>query len=383
MMQIRFWLIVSAAVNAGLLMVLVWTRREPGLEPTQGHVPGARVEAAVPKDVSTEQAPTKIDSLAGMRDALRSAGVAPDLIGQVLQGMIQRERYKARRAASWWRGTPYGGDLMFADPMAMHEDRQALLELMDEEALAAEAAKQQDLSYLPEDKRDKVAAILRDYLDVNLQNRVAGLRVASDQARDELLRAEMERDLRGVLGPEEYLEHTLRDGLSKDWIRLRMDAASLDLTEQEFRDTARLLLVARQITDEKARIEAVEKIHEALREKVGPERIFVARAKNSYEYTRLREAQVRFGFPQATTDQVVEVWKKTYDAAEALRADKAADKTAKQAAWSTLAAETRKEILDTLGAEAGEAYLAQSMDWLRDWGRGEDSRMVGGLMGER
>lgn len=382
-MNIRSWLVVSVAVNAGLLTLLVWTRREPGLEAPQRHVIVASVEAAVPKVSGTERTPPKIESLAGMRDAMRSAGVAPDLIAQVLQGMIQRERYKARRAASWWKGTPFGGDLMFADPMEMHEDRQALLGLMDEKAMSAEAANQQDLSYLPEDKRDKVAAILRDYLEVKLLNRVAGLRVASDQARDEMLRAEMERDLRGVLSPEEYLEHTLRDGLSRDWIRLRMDAAKFDLTEQEFRDTARSLLVARQIGDEKARIEAVEKIHEALGEKVGPDRIFVARAKNTFEYTQLREAQIRFGFSQTATDSVIETWKRTYAAAEALRAAEPADGAARQAAWRELAAKTRKEMLDTLGAEAGEAYLTQSMGWLSEWASGEDTRMGGGLMGKR
>jgi hypothetical protein len=382
-MNVRSWLVISVAVNVGLLAMLVWTRREPGLDAPQRPVSIASVEAAAPKVVSTEQAPAKIESLADMRDALRSAGVAPDLIAQVLQGMIQRERFKARRAASWWKGTPFGGDLMFADPMAMHEDRQALLGLMDEKAMSAEAANQQDLSYLPEEKRGKVAAILRDYLEVNLLNRVAGLRVASDQARDELLRAELERDLRGVLSPEEYLEHTLRDGLSRDWIRLRMDAASMDLTEQEFRDTARLLLTARQLADEKARIEAVEKIHEALRAKVGPDRIFVAQAKNTFEYTQLREAQIRFGFSQTATDSVIETWKRTYAAAEALRAAEPADGAARQAAWRELAAKTRKEMLDTLGAEAGEAYLTQSMGWLSEWASGEDTRMGGGLMGKR
>jgi hypothetical protein len=383
MMNVRFWLIGSVAVNVGLLVMLAWTRREPGQESPQRHVSVASVEAAVPTVLSADQPPPKIVSLAGMRDALRSAGVAPDLIAQVVNGMLQRERYKARRAASWWKGTPYGGDLSRTDPMDMHADQQALRELMDPRFLASEAVKQQDLSYLPEDKRAKVAAILRDYFDVSWQTRVAGLRVSSDQARDELLRAEMQRDLREVLSSEEYLEHTLRDAQSEDWIRLRIDAARFDLTEQEFRDTARSLLVARQIADEKVRIEAVERIHEELRKKVGPDRIFVARAKNTSEYTQLREAQIRFGFPQTATDSVIETWKRTYAAAESMRANGPADRAAKQAAWRELAAKTRKEILDTLGTEAGEAYLTQSMGWLSEWASGEDTRMGGGLMGRR
>lgn len=325
----------------------------------------------------------QIESLAEMRDVLRGAGVAPEQIAQVLQGMLHRERHRTRQASSWWKGSPYGGDLIFADPMDRYADQQTLRGLMGEIVWETDAAGKLDLDFLPEGKRARVAGIVRDYSEVRRLSRVAGLRVASDQSRDELLRVELQRDLREALSGEEYFEFTLRDTESREWTRLRIDAARFDLTEREFRDTARLLLAARQITDEAARMEAVERIHDELRAQLGPDRVFTARVKNSPEYVQLREAQIRFGFSQAALDRVIETWKQTYEAAEALRADSQSGAEDGRASWRRLATETRSQLLATLGAEAGEAYLAQSMVWLRDWDSGEDTRMGGGLMSKR
>lgn len=382
-MRARYWLFVSVFVNALLLVLLIRTPRGTDRQPSSDSGASARAEIAAPKPLIPERAPKKSESLSDVRDVLRAAGVPADLMEQVLRGMLYKERYKATRASTWWKGTPFGGDLRRVDPMEMNEVEAELRRLVDDSAAVAQAVSDLNLDYLPEDKRTKVAGILRDYAEVGRQNRAAGMYIRSDQSREELLRDELQRDLREVLTPEEYLEHTLRDSMSKDWIRLRMDAASLDLTELEFRETARALLVARQIGDEKTRNDAVEKIHTALREKVGPDRIFLARAKNCFEYTQLRQAQVRFGFPQATTDRVIETWKKTYKAAEALRADTNADKAAIAEGWRALAVDTRNEILATLGAEVGNEYMTQSLNWLRDWESGDDTRISGGLMGKR
>lgn len=379
-MQLRSWFVVSLTLNVGLLLALVWAQRENSAATSSSFARNEAAESMVsqPKGTSHEGA-----SLIGIRDALRAAGVAPDQIEQVLRGALQKQRYRAKRDSSWWKGTPYGGDLRRSDPMEMHQERQELRRLVDDSSLLASDASNLDLDYMPEAKRSAVARILLDYAEVGARNTASGLRVSADKAQEDLLRAELQRDLRAVLTEEEYFEYALRDLQSTEWVRLRMDAASLDLTDVEFRETARALLAARALVDPEARTKAVEQIHADLRARVGADRIFIVRAKNSHEFYQLREAQVRFGFPQAATDRVVAAWHRASQTAETLRAENPPDEATRTSAWRALAAETRKEIVAALGAEAGDAYLEQaSMEWLRDWERGADTRWAG-LMGKK
>lgn len=377
-MQLRSWFMVSLVLNAGLLCLLGWTWRAAGDAKTGEQTDDRRraadavVEANTPKNQPTPREPT---SLIEMRDALRAAGVAPDQIMQVLSGMLSQQHSRAKRASSWWKGTPFGGNLQFADPMEMHREQAELRRLMDEPALLATARRELDLSYLPEGKREAVARVLSDYAEVKLRHAASGLHFSADQAREELLRAELQRDLRAVLTEAEYLEHTLRDMGSAEWTRLRMDAAAMNLTEQEFRETARALLAARSLVDEGARLKAVEQVHAELRARVGEERIWEASAKNSHEFYQLRSAQVRFGFSQDAADRVVTAWRRAYEAAEGVRAE--TDGTKRAAAWRALAADTRKDVVVALGEQASQAYLEQSMHWLNDWERGEDTRWSG------
>jgi hypothetical protein len=382
-MQLRPWLVVSLTLNVGLLLALGWTQLARG-SATSSHASSlAHNEVAAAMVSQPKTTPHESVSLIGMRDALRAAGVAPDQIEQVLRGTLQKQRYRAKRASSWWKGTPYGGDLQFADPMEMHREEKEIRQLVDAPSLLASAASDLDLDYMPEAKRAALARILLDYAEVGARNMASGLRFSADQARDDLLRTELQRDLRGVLTEEEYFEYTLHDGQSKEWTRLRMDAVSLGLTDVEFRETARALLAARALADPDARTKAVEQIHADLRTRVGADRIFDVRAKNSSEYYQLREAQVRFEFPQAATDSVVATWHRVSQTAEALRAKAPQDEATRAAAWRALAAETRNEVVAALGPEAGGAYLEQSMGWLREWANGTDTRMSGGMMGKR
>jgi hypothetical protein len=382
-MQLRSWLGVSLTVNVGLLLALVWTQLEKGAATSSTVSSNILVRASSDEIAESPEATShEHASLIGVRDALRAAGVAPDQIEQVLRGTLQKQRYRAKRASSWWKGTPYGGNLQLADPMEMHREQEEIRRLVDESALLANAMSDLDLDYMPEAKRGAVAHILRDYAEVNARHGASGLRFSADMTRENLLRTELQRDLRAVLTEEEYFEYTLRDPQSQEWVRLRMDAASLGLTEQEFRETAQALLAARSLVDTQARTNAVEQIHADLRVLVGADRLFEVRAKNSHEFYQLREAQVRFGFPQAATDRVVEAWHRASQAAEALRAA-APDEATRASAWRALATETRKEVVAALGTEAGDAYLEQSMGWLREWASGADTRMSGGMMGRR
>lgn len=382
-MQLRPWFVVSLTLNVGLLLALIWTQRDTSPANTPARASSSsNNKVAAPMASQPEATSREGTSLISIRDTLRAAGVAPDQIEQVLRGALFKQRYRAKRASSWWKGTPYGGNLQFVDPMETHREEQELRQLVDESSLLASSASDLDLDYMPEAKRAAVTRILLDYAEIGRRNTASGLRLSADRARDDLLRAERQRDLRAVLTKEEYFDYTLRDSQSEEWVRLRMDATSLGLTEAEFRETAQVLLTARSLEDPEARTHAVEKIHADLRTRVGADRIFDVRAKNSHEFYQLREAQVRFGFPQDATDRVVATWHRISQEADALRAA-APDEATRASAWRALAAETRKEVVAALGTEAGDAYLEQSMDWLRDWTRGADTRMSGGMMGRR
>lgn len=374
---------LSVALNFGLLTALIWTLRESRPAPSPPPPPFTTAKLTPPSSPRPQGATQDRPSLADMRDILREAGVASDQIQNVLLRTLQSERHQARRASSWWKGTPYGGDLQLADPVEMHADHEEVRRVMNESFLSAKIASERDLHYLPEAKRQAVARILQDYAEVHARYAVSGLRIAADQKREELLRQELQHDLIAVLTKEAYLEHTLRDLHSTEWIRLRMDAASLDLTEQEFREAAQEFLTARALANPEERSLAVEQIHADLRTRVGADRIFMVRARNSHDFSQLRSAQLRFGFPQSTTDRVLANWHRAYVAAEALRAETATDEASQGTAWRELAAKTRDDLVDALGTEAAEAYLQQSMNWLRDWESGRDTRNSGSVVGKR
>jgi hypothetical protein len=44
----------------------------------------------------------------------------------------------------------------------------------------------------------------------------------------------LQRDLRAILTEKEYFGHSLGDTQSTEWVRLRMEATSLDLTDAEW-----------------------------------------------------------------------------------------------------------------------------------------------------
>lgn len=385
-MQTRVWLLASASLNAALLaaVVALWRAGGPGPAPDATHHAAPAKSASAPNPQGNTPTGAGAEAraplaLSELRDALHAAGVSPEVIRQVLAAELQRRRWREKRAASWWRGSPYSGDLLMSDPVEQQRRSEELRRLAGE-PLAHEAEfRELDLSHLPEEKRAGFLRILRDYVEVSSRYDTDGLRLKADQDREGLLREEMQRDLRKLLTEEEYFEHTLRDMGSKDWTRLRTEAASLELTEQEFRDTARALRDARTLTDEEARQKAEERIFAELRERVGADRIFSARAKRSHDFQQLRHAQVRFGFSDAETESVMAAWKRAAQNAASLRAQKQGSEE-KAAAWRALAEATRRDITAALGAEAASACMEQSMDWLRDWQRGADTRRAG-LMG--
>ena len=331
------------------------------------------------------------DDLGTYAANLRATGLPDRLVRAIINAEIN-ERFKARENAlkparasdNYWESSDYydrnSGDTL--------EKRMARIDLRREKdalrrsLLGDEPPAPGDTNPIPPGKRDAVRKISEDYdamiQQVEMESR--GFPLAADREKLAYLRAEKDKELRGILSPEEYEANQLRS--SQGAQQLRWDLAAFKPNEAEFA----LIYQLRQNNPELSknpdnsyspedwarRNAAEQKLTDDLRQQLGEERYQDYIRSRDYGYRQLAQLGTRLGLPAATINEVYDQRRIVPEAALAIAKDPQRDRAAKEAALKQLAETARQDIYARLGQEAGELYIknGNNNQWLNALERG-------------
>lgn len=383
-------LIASLLANAALVTVV--TRRASSDNPSSSALtaassarPSTGPASAAPAGLPSAETLASLDpaQLTTYVTALRTAGLPPHLLRALVNAELN-ERFKAREEAlkpkrkttGYWEADDY-----YESNQDTLENRLARIDLRREKddlrrrLLGDDPPRADDTNPIPVAKREAVRRISEDYdamiQQINTESR--GTPLASDREKLDFLRAEKEKEIRALLTPEEYAAHEIRTSDSARNLRWQLN--TFKPTEDEFLRIHALMRADPELSrnpdnsygdeDWKRRREAEKKLRESLRAELGPERFKDYERSKDYGYQQLAQLNRRLNLPPAVINEIHDQKTTVPEAAIAIAKDSSRDLAAKRAAINQLVADTRRKITETLGAEAGEAYLKRgNLHWL-------------------
>ncbi len=312
-----------------------------------------------------------------VRDLLREAGLEESMVRRLVTTLIQSQAWADVPRSAWWQSSPMSSSLHF-----LPADRQREMDNLTRELLGddLDSRTMSFLDLVAADKQAAVRTIMRDYADLQSEvyTSMRDFQMPEDQQRLQFLNEEMRKDLRALLGEEDY------NRIAVQWApagnRAKMVAAQLDLTEAEFWQVYAL----RQALDSESSLGETpatskareERFDTQLAELFGDERIAASALRASRDYQVLEKARQRLGFSQATFDQVLALRERAA-AGSGDVAGATLSTAEKKTALRDLAGSIRSELDTLLGPEIAKAYLQQNgMNWISGLERGQAVRLM-------
>lgn len=312
-----------------------------------------------------------------LRDVLRAAGFAEaDVRGAVYQIYTARLFRETVKPLPWWQNSP-SSSFRTLPAEAQARLKTVMTELFgdDRHPWANMTAQTKGLEFLSSEKRAAVERVTGDYAEMSsaIYTEMSDFQMPDDQKRLEFLKAELNRDLAGILTPEELNELNLLE--SSAGRRAQFVANAFDMDEAEYRAVvglrreaeARMAALANPTPAQTRENEAW--FEQQLEQLVGPERYRRAGILRSSDVKTLVKARARLGFSQETFDAVLSQRDRASEAVARIVAGSESKKE-KQAALRTQADAIRAEVRRLLGDDASEAYFTFGMTWLHDLERG-------------
>ncbi|MET0262825.1 MAG: hypothetical protein ABW223_07990 [Rariglobus sp.] len=400
MKPLTLLLAASLIANAAFVAAPLLSRRTETSPPTSS-ASSTRAGNAASKTNASQQrgaATTDVlealrtDNVEALRDFLREAGMPDDTVRAVVTSAIWK-RYSERMRAlqpkadatkPWWKdNNDWYGNMT-------REQRTQLRTLQREGAEEAERVLGPDkanagwgwqdtrFNFIAEEKRKDVQEVEQDYQDLiqEVQMDMNGFTLPSDAEKIRFLQEEKMRDLAAVLTPQELADYDLR--MSKTAQQLRWKMTRFDASEEEYRKIFEIQKAfdATQQTDAwgnpinqspdgwKKRQESEKLVAEQMKAALGAERYADYKRSQTHEYQQLQAATKRLSLPPETASQVYDLRNGVSVESQSIAANTNLGTEQKKQALAALAKKTREQVQTSLGAEAAEVYLRNSMHWL-------------------
>jgi hypothetical protein len=285
---------------------------------------------------------------------------------------------RAARAAAggdgkWWRRSGNGA-------LASEQLLQARRELSDAmiaafgDDLGIGGIDQNRLAFLPEEKRDKLRAILEDYSELTAKfGAQSGPQLASDKEKLKLLNAERDRDIAALLSPDELADYQMRTSPSAQTLMNRYGDGIA--SEDEFK---KLYALQKAFDDQfptdsfngrvspdamKVRSDAALQLQADMRAAVGDDAYAALRRASDSDLKSVDALVARLNLPADTTDRVAALRDSYAAQSQKIMADTATPFPQRRDQLTALAASAKADLASTLGTEAADAY-AQRSQWL-------------------
>ena len=334
-----------------------------------------------------------------LRDFLRAAGVPEDTIRMVVASTIWKrygERMKSLHQPDpnqpWWksdRQSMYGS--------MSKEKREEMKRLQAEATAEMERVLGPDknnmfgnwsdprMNFLPEAKRKDLQKIEQDYNELisEVQQDMQGFSLPSDGEKLRFLQEEKKRDIEAMMTPEERLAYDLRMSNTANQLRWRM--TKLDATEAEY---LRIFPLQKAFDDAysnndqygggpertqdfwKQRSEAEKQLKDQIKAALGPDRYTDYVRAQDNDFQQLENATRRLALPSDTPDKIYAMRTGIASEAQSIADNPNIAADQKKAAFAALAEKTRGQVRASLGTEAGDAVLKNSMRWIKEIEKG-------------
>jgi hypothetical protein len=368
-------LIASLAANVALAALLVVQRTNSRIA-----VPAASTAMGKPAARAALDAEALRAALAsGNLAALEAAGLPADVARHALIGQAFLRYQRANQAATgagadakWWRGRSRDAGRTTSEQLlaARRELSEALVAAFGED-FGIGGADDAQLAFLSPEKRTALRRITQDYQEMmNKFLAAGGVQLASDKEKLRLLRAERDRDIAALLTPEERLAYEMRTSASASTVRARYGDAIEN--EAEFRRIYELqrafdekfpreALTGRISPDVlRARSDAERQLEDDIRTAVGDDRYTALRRAADPDVRNIDSLVSRLNLASTTADNVLSARERFAAESQRISSDPSIPPQQRRAQIQDLAARARSELTNALGAEAADAYAAQS-----------------------
>lgn len=400
-MKARNLLILSLVLNLGLISVASWLVKSRSCSITS--VEKAQPGLAEPKPVATPVASTpQLEKVAAGQHFdwrmvesedykkyianLRSIGCPEETIRDIITADVKKLFDSRKKSASgstnkfefWKAGNMFAGMLdeeKIKQSQELAKEKRALLK----ELLGVEPEEKPDLlsgmnpfesmlDFLPASKQADVMEVFQKYQAKMAKTFSGGTPDAEDMKKFQNTQKEMEAELAKVLSPQELEDYQLR--LSQTAMVMRMQLASFDPSEQEFRD---IFKAKKQFDDEfgpfgmlsqdketKTKYDAAKKEMDAgIKATLGDTRYADYERSEDYTYQGIYRVADRAGLGKDAAVQVYDMKKAAEDQAMKVRADSSLSNEQRAQALSSIRAETEKSIRTVFGDTAWQSYQKQ------------------------
>lgn len=405
-------LVASLVANAALVTVAFRSSSSaPGDTRPSASGPTQTVAgtSATPTNGDFKLSPEVVAALNGndpgaLRDLLRAAGLSDEMVRSLVQMRVWKN-YEARFKAlhpqpdpnqPWWKDNREQQNRWGGMTKAQREESRRLhREVRDEteRLLGPENNKSQRgwqdqrLAFLPEDKVKALRDIQQDYQELisEVHQDSQGFRLASDAEKLRFLQEEQKRDIEALMTPEERQAYELR--MSNTAQQLRHKMTQFDATEQEYL----AIFPLQKDFDEKynpphdgyspqperdqnywkERREAEKQLQEKIQSVIGEERYAASLRMQDNDWRQLEAATRRLDLPPETPSRLFALRDTAAADVQQIAANAALGFDEKKAALAAIAARTRDQIRNSLGAEGAEAYFKNNgMGWLKELEKG-------------
>jgi hypothetical protein len=321
---------------------------------------------------------------------LRSIGCPEETIRDIIVADVNKlfeSRKKEMHAAStnkfqFWKSSSMFGNMLDEDKIkqkqALAQEKRELLTALlgsapEEKADLGAAVNpfQELLDFLPDGKQSKVVDLIQTYQAKAMKALKGGAPDAEDMKEMHKVQKEMEVELGKVLTPDELEGYQLR--LSQTAMMMRMQLASFDPNEQEFRD---IFKVKKKYEDEQGgdysdsentkNKNAKKEMNDQIKGILGENRFADYERAQDYAYQGIAKVAERQGLPKESAIKAYDMKKVAEDEAKKLRADQSLSNEQRTAALKAIRTETERAMTEALGQPGFEAYQkGHNAYWLK------------------
>ena len=319
---------------------------------------------------------------------LRAIGCPEETIRDIITADVNKlfeSRRKEITASTnkfefWKAGNPFEAAIMDPDRIekmqALAKEKRALLK----ELLGVEPEEKAELfgginpfesmlDFLSPAKQNDVMDIFMKFQAKQAKLFSGGQPDAEDMKAMQKMKKEMDAEMAGILSPKEYEDFQLR--MSDTAMQMRMQLASLDPNEQEFRD---IFKIKNQFDDqfgtygmastdkaEREKYQAAQKdMNDQLKTLLGDARYTDYTRAQDYQYQNLYRITQKNDLPKEAANKVYDM-KTTADAeARKVRADSSLSADQRKAALQGIRTETENSMRTVLGDKAWDSFQKQN-----------------------
>jgi len=408
-MNARRLLPISLVLNICLLVAAGWlairepTRTASSARPQPQPAPTASTPAPVPAPLQAQPAKpvqsfdwrlVESEDYKKYIANLRSIGCPEETIRDIISADVKKlfdARKRTLNASTnkfeYWKAGNLFGSMMNEEKIKQSQELAKEKRDLLKELLGVAPEEKPDmfggmnpfesmLDFLPADKQNQVAEVFQKFQAKMVKGFSGGSPDAEDMKKIQGMQKEMETELGKILSPDELESYQLR--MSQTAMMMRMQLASFDPSEQEFRDIFKLKksfddqfgsfgMLSQDKTEKQKYNDAKKDLDGQVKSLLGDSRYQDYERAQDYAYQGIYRVADRNGLGKEAANQVYDMKKAAEEQATKLRGDTTLSPEQRTEALKGIRTETENSIRTVFGDKGWQSYQSQpGAYWLKN-----------------